>query len=110
MLTRSAVGLAVAVLVAFSSACAGGDEELSDPTASVSQPVAEGDIAAPFDPLWIEATFKCEDFDAASGEEIGPLILWDLDANTFYKEFDWMPKSDAKELAAENGWRFGEDC
>jgi hypothetical protein len=55
----------------------------------------------PLDPLWIEATFKCEDFDAASGEEIGPLILWDLDANTFYKEFDWMPKSDAKELAAE---------
>ena len=57
----------------------------------------------------IEATFKGENQDEA-GEVIGPLIVWDHDKGTLWKEFpEWMKHSEAKRLAEENGWHFSED-
>ena len=57
----------------------------------------------------IRATFKCEDVDPETGQEIGPTFLSDLSGG-FLAELDWMRRSQAKKLAATKGWRYGEDC
>jgi hypothetical protein len=75
------------------------------------RPVAKEDAGLlPVAGRRIVATFKCEDSDAASGEDVGPLILSDLDTFAVCGEVEWMRKSEAKALAAEYGWQFTEDC
>jgi len=58
----------------------------------------------------LQATFKWEDNDV-SGEDIGPLIVFDPDAkDVIWESADWVRVSEARALADAKGWQFGIDA
>jgi hypothetical protein len=57
----------------------------------------------------LQATFKWED-QAEDGEDIGPLIVYDPDAqDVVWETPDWVRVSEAKALASSKKWQFAVD-
>jgi hypothetical protein len=54
-------------------------------------------------------TFKGEDFDEASGEDLGPVILSSEDGSEIEELPGWMTRSQAKAIAVERGLEFDVD-
>jgi hypothetical protein len=57
----------------------------------------------------LQATFKWE-HQTEDGEDIGPLIVYDQDANrVVWETSEWVRVSEAQALASSKGWQFSID-